>query len=81
MGCWLAAWHRWKRHTDHETVWTALRHAADCRHPEDSEAAVLLALRGWATFIQQPGQEHWLCACAEVEAEAARRQHEANVHP
>jgi len=74
MTCWLAWWHRRKRQIDHETVWLALRHAADCRHPTDSEAAVLLALRGWATFIQQPGQDHWRCACAEADEKAVIAQ-------
>ena len=46
-------------------MWTTLRAAAARRYPDDEEAAVLWALKGWAQFIQAPGQDHWLCACAD----------------
>jgi hypothetical protein len=46
-------------------MWVILRAAADRRHPENDEAAALLALKGWAEFLAQPGQDHWHCACAD----------------
>jgi hypothetical protein len=46
-------------------TWVALRETGSTRYPDDEEAAVLFALKAWAIFIQQPGQEHWHCACAE----------------
>jgi hypothetical protein len=64
---WRAWWHRRKRQIDHAVMWRVLRAKAAIQHPDDEEAAVLLTLKGWARFIQQPGQEHWLCACADDE--------------
>jgi len=74
-GCGVfALWHRRKRRLDHETMWVTLRSAADTRYPLDPEEAVVYALRGWAAFIQQPGQEHWRCACAEADDQATLRR-------
>jgi hypothetical protein len=68
-GWWRAWWHRRLRRIDREVMWLALREQAAQRHPDDEEAAVLDALRGWVLFIEQPGQEHHLCACADREDE------------
>jgi hypothetical protein len=64
---WIAWWHRRLRRMDHRVIWPSLRALADAREPTDSEAAVLLALRGWALFIQQDGQAHWRCPCAALD--------------
>lgn len=64
---WRAWWHRRLRRVDRTTMWVALRAQADRRHPDDSEEAILMALKAWALFIQQPGQAHWLCACAAAD--------------
>jgi hypothetical protein len=66
-GCpwYLRWWHRQQRRADRAFVWEPLRKSAARRHPDNGESAALLALKGWAEFIQQPGQEHWRCACAE----------------
>lgn len=64
-GWWARWWHRRRRRADHQFMWTALRAKADGMHPDDQERAVQAALRAWYVFIQQPGQEHWLCDCAE----------------
>ena len=63
---WWRAWlHRRRRRTDEAVMWTALRARGAIRHPDDEEAAVLMALQGWAVFVQLPGQEHWRCACSD----------------
>ena len=69
-GCGVFSWwHRRKRHADRTTMWTALREAAAKRHPDDEEAAVLLALRGWLAFLGQDGQDHWHCPCADEDVD------------
>jgi hypothetical protein len=67
VGCpwWRAWWHRRLRRQDLTVTWVALRETGATRYPDDEEAAVLFALKAWAIFIQQPGQQHWHCACAE----------------
>ena len=67
MGCpwWSAWWHARLRRHDRALLWPVLRRRADLRHPDDPEAAVLMALKAWAEFIQQPGQAHWRCPCSE----------------
>lgn len=42
-----------------------MRTVGERRYPEDDEQGALLALALWAVFIQQDGQEHWRCACAD----------------
>ena len=71
MSCpwWKAWWHRRRRRVDRQQMWPVLRAMATKRYPDDDEAAVLLALKGWMTFIQQSGQEHWHCPCAVSERE------------
>lgn len=64
---WRAWWHRRLRQTDRDMVWPRLLAGAHSICPEDSETALVGALSAWAAFIQQPGQEHWHCACAEAE--------------
>jgi hypothetical protein len=67
---WRRWWHRRQRRLDRAVIWPALRARAAARYPDDEEAAVLSALRGWAVFIQLPGQAHWACACNEGRDEA-----------
>ena len=63
----MRRWHARKRRIDRATVWMRLRAQADERYPGDEEAAALMALRDWSMFLHRPGQEHWLCDCAEKE--------------
>lgn len=64
---WRAWWHGRLRQVDRITVWPALKAAATRLCPHDEEEALLGALLAWATFLQEPGQEHWHCACADHE--------------
>lgn len=59
---WIAWWHRRRRRIDRATIWRALRAGALRAHPHDEEAALVVALRGWALFMQD--QAHWQCGCA-----------------
>ena len=69
--CW---WHARQRRRDRRVTWRRLRVHAAAQYPDDSEAAVLLALRVWAAFVQEPGQEHWHCACAEDDPDDPTRR-------
>ena len=63
---WWRAWiHRRRRRADETSMWTQLRANAAARYPHDDEKAVLLALQGWAVFVQLPGQDHWRCPCSD----------------
>ena len=68
-GCpWYARWwHRRRRQIDHGVIWPVIRAKAAQRFPEDEEAAVLLTLKQWVQFIQQPSQGHWRCPCSDLD--------------
>lgn len=55
-------------------MWPTLRTMAEKRYPEDEEQAALTALGLWTVFIQQQGQEHWRCACAEEDSHGEVRE-------
>jgi hypothetical protein len=48
-------------------MWPIVRRLASKSYPDDEETAVLIALKVWLFFIQEPGQEHWRCPCAGLD--------------